>query len=107
MLGMCGRLQPERRRADERASPNGTRWRSATGKKIAPRTTRVSARPGDKKPGAGAGFARVRRSSCDVEHPAVAEMVWSVVGGTVERSAAGRRRSMNRTGGLVHRLVCI
>lgn len=32
----------------------------------------------------------------DVEHPAEAEMVWSVVGGTVERSAAGRRRSMNR-----------
>ncbi|TKS69660.1 RNA-binding motif, single-stranded-interacting protein 1 [Collichthys lucidus] len=31
-------------------------------------------------------------------------MVWSVVGGTAERSAAGRRRSMNRTGGLVHRL---
>lgn len=30
------------------------------------------------------------------EHPAEAQMVCSVVGGTVERSAAGRRRSMNR-----------
>lgn len=31
-----------------------------------------------------------------VEHPAEVQMVCSVVGGTVERSAAGRRRSMNR-----------
>lgn len=38
--------------------------------------------------------ARVQRFV--VEHPAAAQMVCSVVGGTVERSAVGRRRSMNR-----------
>lgn len=46
------------------------------------------------------------RGSAEAGHPAEAELVRSVVGGTGERSAAGRRRSMNRTRGLVRRLAC-
>lgn len=110
MLGMCGRQQHERRRVfgpTDCTPTYPTQKRTVADSKLRHRhQTSRRAVVATKKPLARV-FMRPPRSLFEGEHPAEAEMVWSVVGGTVERSAAGRRRSMNRTGGLVHRLVCI
>lgn len=106
MLGMCGRQQHERRRAfrvTDRAPANQTQKHFAAAYK--PTRRRQASRRAfvpRKQPPRRSG-ARRPRTLFDVEHPAEAEMVWSVVGGTAERSAAGRRRSAKRTEGLLHR----
>lgn len=110
MLGMCGRQQHERRRV---FSPIHCAPRNQTPKHFISlykfsHSHQTSRRLFVTKNKHTRRVFRTRaRSLFDVKHPAEAEMVWSVVGGTAERSAAGRRRSMNRTGGLDHRLVCI
>ncbi|GLD55975.1 RNA-binding motif, single-stranded-interacting protein 1 isoform X1 [Lates japonicus] len=110
MFGMCGRQQHERRRVfspTDCAPTNRAQKHFVSDYKLSrEHQTPQRAFVAKNKPPVRI-FTTRPRSLFDVKHPAEAEMVWSVVGGTAERSAAGRRRSMNRTGGLVHRLACI
>lgn len=109
MLGMCGRQQHERRRvfSPTRCAPtNQTRTHFLSDHTCSRSRQTPSRLFVTENKHTGRAFLKRPRSLFDVKHPAEAEMVWSVVGGTAERSAAGRRRSMNRTGGLDRRLVC-
>lgn len=99
MLGMCGRRQHKKKpvfNPTHRAPSTQTRARFERDFKKWQEYKRRLGVSLVKITPAWCVLMKPRRSFLLGNTPAEAQMVCSVVGGTVERSAAGRRRSMNR-----------